>query len=258
MKPLKIALTFLDIFYHEDNIELLRELLHYDLVFEGPMYEFTSADDYLESLKQDPPVGMDYRILKSFADDTGVCLFYEFSKNEGGHVIRTPMAQWFEIEQGKIRRIRLVFDTAALESHEVVLASTVDALGNDDVMRTKIFSEFKTVNNRHYQPLSEANLARVPGQYESGYLGINNEEPTSWEDIELKQDGTVVPHNHICKWEYSTDNIITMHYPYEAMPDFHLDAGIEQHQHYVFMEDNGRSMILTNADASVKLLYERL
>lgn len=259
MKPLKIALKFLDIFYHEENIELLRELLHYDLVFEGPLYEFTSAEDYLESLKQDPPRGMDYRILKSFADESSVCLYYEFTKSDGDHpVVRTPMAQLFDIEEGKIRRIRLVFDTAALESHEVVLVSDVDALGNDEIMRMKIFAEFKTVNNRSYQPLNEATLKRLPGKYESGYLGIHNEEPTSWDDIELKADGTVEPGNHICRWQYDSGNVITMDYPYEAMPDFHLDAGIEQHQHYVFVEDGGRSMILANGDASVKIIYERL
>lgn len=253
MKPLKIALRFMDVFYHEDDPELLRELLHGNLVFEGPLYEYSSADDYIEALSQDPPRDMDYRILKSFADDSSVCLYYEFSKPG----IKTPMVHLFDIEDGKIRRIRLLFDTAALESHEVVLASQIDELGNDDVMRLKIFSEFSTVNNRQYRPLSEATVSRLPGCYESGYLGVNNEEPNSWEDIELKTDGSVTPANHISHWEYRNDNIIVMHYPYEAMPDFHLQAGIERQPHYVFVEDNGQSLIISNGDGSVKSLYER-
>lgn len=253
MKPLKIALKFLDAFYHEEDLVLLRELLHDDLVFEGPLYEFTSAEDYIESLRQDPPGGMDYRIVKSFSDDSSVCLYYEFTKPG----IRTPMVQLFDIENGKIRRIRLVFDTAALESHEVVLASYVDEMGNDEIVRQRLFQEFATINNRHYQALDTGTLARIPGSYESGYLGVNNEEPGSWEDIELKPDGSVVPDTHICRWEYCSGNIIRMYYPYEAMPDFDLDAGIEEHAHYVFVETNGRSLVISNSDGSVKRIYER-
>lgn len=253
MKPLKIALKYLDTFYHEDDPELLRELVHPDLSFEGPIFEFSSAEDYIESLKQDPPRDMDYRIIKSFADDKSVCLVYEFSKPG----IKTNMVQLFDIDDGKIRRIRLVFDTAALESHEVVLVSQVDELGNDEVMRMKVFSEFRTVDNRTYHPLNEATAGRLPGRYEAGYLGVNNELPGSWEDIELKADGSVAPDNHISRWEYRGDNIVVMHYPYDAMPDFHLEAGVEQQPQYVFVEDNGQSLIISNSDGSVKSLFER-
>jgi len=253
MKPLKIALKFLDTFYHEEDPELLHELLRDDLVFEGPLYEFTSAEDYIESLRQDPPKEIEYRIIKSFSDDSSVCLYYEFIKPG----IRTPMAQIFDIDNDKISRIRLVFDTAALESHEVVLASYIDEMGNDEIVRQKLFQEFSTINNRRYQPLDISTVTRIPGSYESGYLGVNNEEPGSWEDIELKMDGSVIPDTHICRWEYGSGNVIRMFYPYEAMPDFHLDAGIEEHAHYVFVEDNGRSLVVTNSDGSIKSIYER-
>lgn len=167
------------------------------------------------------------------------------------------MVQLFDIDGGKIRRVRLVFDTAALESHEVVLASGVDELGNDEITRMKVFSEFRTVDGRNFQPLNETTVSRLPGRYEAGYLGVNNEPPGSWEDIELNADGSVSPDNHINRWEYRSDNIIVMHYPYEAMPDFHLEAGVEQQAHYVFVEDNGQSLIISNSDGSVKSLYER-
>ena len=253
MKPLRLALKYMDTFYHEEDPELLRDLLAPDLLFEGPLYQFSSAEDYIESLKQDPPSGMDYRILKSYTDIDSVCLIYEFTK----HGVVTVMAQTFDITGENISRIRLIFDTAALESHEVVLVSHEDELGNDDVFRQKLFDEFRRVNNRSYHPLNEATLTRIPGTYEAGYLGIHNEDPTSWEDIELKQDGLVVPADHISHWEYRTDNIVAMDYPYDAIPDFHLQAGVERQLHYVFVEDNGDSLIITNSDGSVKSLYER-
>lgn len=253
MKPLRLALKYMDIFYHEEDPELLRDLFSENLLFEGPLYQFSSAEDYIESLKQERPSGMDYRILKSYTDIESVCLIYEFTRQG----ISTVMAQTFDIRDGRISHIRLVFDTAALESHEVVLASHEDELGNDDVFRQKLFAEFRRVNSRSYRPLNEATLSRIPGVYEAGYLGINNEDPGSWEDIELKVDGSVAPGNHISHWAYRTDSIIAMDYPYDAMPEFHLQAGVERQLHYVFVEDNGESLIITNSDGSVKSLYER-
>lgn len=254
MKPLRIALKYMDIFYHEENLELLHEVLDRNLIFEGPLFKFSSAEEYIDSLKQDPPKDMDYRITKSFSDKASVCLFYEFSKP--GAV--TTMAQMFDIESGKITRIRLVFDTVALETHEIVMASFVDEMGNDEIARMKLFSEFKTVNNHQYKSLNEETVDQLPGRYETGRLGVYNEEPNSWEDIELLEDGSIKPDSHISKWQYCSGNIIKMYYPYEAMPDFHIDAGTEENYHYVFLDNDGQSMIIVNNDGSVKSIFQRL
>lgn len=109
MKPLALALEYMQAFYSERDTEALGRVLHEDLVFRGPLFEFDSAEDYLDSLRADPPRGMHYEILHSFENGSSACLIYRFSKAG----VDTPMAQLFETEGGRIKRILLVFDTKA-------------------------------------------------------------------------------------------------------------------------------------------------
>ncbi len=52
---------------------------------------------------------MTYKIIESFENDSCACLIYQFSK-EG---ISVPMVQLFEIDDDKISKFVLIFDTAA-------------------------------------------------------------------------------------------------------------------------------------------------
>lgn len=105
--PLELARRYLDIFCSGD-VEALRPLFHKDLLFEGPFSRFDSAGAYLSALNADPPRGISIQILAEFEKDQLACLIYEFRKDG----IRTPMAQLFEIRDGKICRIKLIFDRA--------------------------------------------------------------------------------------------------------------------------------------------------
>lgn len=107
MKALASALRYMDLFYTENDLEQLSDLFAKDLMFEGPFYKVESAEDYLDSLRDAPPKDMTPKILKAFADDSSACLIYQFSKAG----ISTPMAQLFEVEDGKITKIVLIFDT---------------------------------------------------------------------------------------------------------------------------------------------------
>ena len=82
-----------------------------DFSFSGPFYQFDSAEGYIESLQSDPPNGFQYEIIRSFEDESSACLIYRFSKPG----VSTPMAQWFEMKDGKIRKILLIFDSGAFE-----------------------------------------------------------------------------------------------------------------------------------------------
>ncbi len=109
MKPFDLALRYMNIFYSGSDIEELSNILAKDLLFEGPSYTFDTADDYLDSLWKDPPEDMTYKIIESFENDSCACLIYKFSK-EG---ISVPMVQLFEIDDDKISKFVLIFDTAA-------------------------------------------------------------------------------------------------------------------------------------------------
>ena len=59
----EIALLFLNRFCAGD-IEGLVPLLTADLQFQGPLFEFDTADEYLSRLRNDPPGACDHDILR--------------------------------------------------------------------------------------------------------------------------------------------------------------------------------------------------
>ena len=56
-------------------------------------------------------MGFSYELIKSIEEATSVCLIYRFTKPG----VSTLMTQWFEMENDKIKKITLVFDTAAFQ-----------------------------------------------------------------------------------------------------------------------------------------------
>ena len=107
MKPMELALKYMEIFFSGENIEELRPLFAEDFTFRGPLYEFNSAQDYIHSLKLDPPRGFTYEIIGSFENSSSARLVYRFTKPG----VSTLMAQLFEVSDDKINKIVLVFDT---------------------------------------------------------------------------------------------------------------------------------------------------
>lgn len=107
MKKLELAKRYLDIVFKTGVMEDLRSLLAEDLNFDGPFYKYKSANNYIDSLKKDPPKGFKYEIIKAYEDDSSVCLIYNFSKPG----IKTVMSHSFEFEKGKIKKVLLVFDS---------------------------------------------------------------------------------------------------------------------------------------------------
>lgn len=106
MTPLLLAHAYLNIFFHTHDMDGLYELFAEDMVFEGPFFQSDTAEAYINSLKADPPVGCSYELHHAFESADAAMVVYTFRK-EG---IEAKMAQLFEVEAGRIRRIVLVFD----------------------------------------------------------------------------------------------------------------------------------------------------
>ena len=107
MSPKPLALKYMNIFYSNADIDALRPILAENLRFEGPFYQFDTAEAYLNSLRDDSRDGLAYQLIKSFSGESSACLIYRFSKPG----LSTPMAQLFEVKGDKISRITLIFDT---------------------------------------------------------------------------------------------------------------------------------------------------
>ena len=111
MKALELALKYLEVFFSGENLDELKSLLADNVSFTGPIYKFSSADSYINSLKEDPPKGLKYEIIKLFEDENSACIIYQFTKEN----VLTPMAQLFETEDGKLSKIVLIFDSKDFE-----------------------------------------------------------------------------------------------------------------------------------------------
>lgn len=105
---LELAKRYMDCFYGDAPLEGIKKLLADELDFEGPLFKYQSADEYYQSLQASPPVGVTYELINEFENGSAACLVYRFLKPG----IDTVMAQYFEVENGKISKIRLVFDAA--------------------------------------------------------------------------------------------------------------------------------------------------
>jgi hypothetical protein len=105
----QIAIEFLQNFCRND-LESLTHLLTEDFKLTGPFYQFNSRRAYLSHLEQDPPQNSSFNIIKIFADDEAVCLFYEYFKPQGSTII----AQLYKFRGNQIAEILLVFDGSQL------------------------------------------------------------------------------------------------------------------------------------------------
>ena len=107
MSNLDLVMTYMDIFYSAEDPRRLADILATDLVFEGPFFHGRSAQEYMDRLSADPPVGCRYELLHSFESGNAVNLIYRFIKDD----IRCTMSQLFEIRDERIARITLIFDS---------------------------------------------------------------------------------------------------------------------------------------------------
>ena len=105
MNKQELAIEFVKRFCTGD-VDGLAPLLADDLQLEGPLFQFRSSGDYLDSLRKDPPVNGDYRLLSVTDSDDHVSIFYEYRRSEGAITI----AQLFKFRDQKISEILLVFD----------------------------------------------------------------------------------------------------------------------------------------------------
>ena len=99
----------MEAFYGLAPLKQMEVLLADDLEFDGPFYKSDTAKEYLSTLRENPPVDVHFDLEESFENSTSVCFIYRYSKPG----VETRMAQTFKITNGKISRIRLVFDTNA-------------------------------------------------------------------------------------------------------------------------------------------------
>jgi hypothetical protein len=102
--------------YHQawtsGDIGKARGCLADDLDFQGSLQTFQKADDFAPALAQFQGMLRGVTLLQSVFGESGAALLYDCDTASPAGIIRT--AEFFSVQNGKINRIRLVFDATEL------------------------------------------------------------------------------------------------------------------------------------------------
>ena len=101
----------MDALFVPGQLDRLQHLLAPNCKFEGPLYQFSNAQAYIDALKSDPPADWKYELLNTFEHEHSACLVYRFQKPG----VSTLMTHTFEASDNRLVHIRLIFDSAAFQ-----------------------------------------------------------------------------------------------------------------------------------------------
>jgi hypothetical protein len=111
MKPTELAKIYMMSFFGKKPLKEMQSILAEDLIFTGTFYKYNTAEDYIQSLKENMPTDeIAYEILQEYENENSCCLVYQ-TRKQG---LEETMAQLFEVNENKITRIRLILDASKL------------------------------------------------------------------------------------------------------------------------------------------------
>jgi hypothetical protein len=70
LSKLEVVRSYIDTFHQGEGVDQLRNIFAEDLIFNGPLLQTNSSNEYISKLEQDAPRNCSYEIL------------YEFGKRE--------------------------------------------------------------------------------------------------------------------------------------------------------------------------------
>nr|WSX49113.1 nuclear transport factor 2 family protein [Streptomyces sp. NBC_00974] len=95
------------------EFDALRSLLADEFSYIGPLATLDDPDGCRESLERMSPVTTDLVVERVFVSESDVVTWFTLHTSVAGP---TPVANWIHVEDGKINRIRAVYDPRALIS----------------------------------------------------------------------------------------------------------------------------------------------
>ncbi len=102
----KAAAIYFDAWLARDFARL-RSVLADDVEFAGPLGQVRGGDDCLRGLEGLSKIMTGIQIQKVFTAGSDVLTWYDMATTVAGPV---PVANWMQVEDGKITRIRVAFD----------------------------------------------------------------------------------------------------------------------------------------------------
>lgn len=108
MRNAELVKVYFEVFFENHQFEKLYDIFAGELIFIGPFICSNTASEYINALKKDPPVNCSYEIIHQFEQQNKINVLYKFKSAE----VEAWMSQLFEIEDGRIAKIILIFDSA--------------------------------------------------------------------------------------------------------------------------------------------------
>ncbi|WP_199896659.1 MULTISPECIES: nuclear transport factor 2 family protein [Streptomyces] len=111
-EPQKIAAAYIAA-WRGKEFDTLRALLAEEFEYVGPLARLDSPEACRESLERMSPVTTDLAVEQVFVSGADVVTWFTLHTTIAPP---TPVANWIHVEDGKINRIRAVYDPRALLS----------------------------------------------------------------------------------------------------------------------------------------------
>ena len=110
--PAEVATRFLTCFY-SGRMDEARAMLAEDFVFQAPLAEDGSAEDYFAGGESKVALVDDFRVLRQWEDGPDVATLYEIDVRTEEGSESMPMFEWHRVRDGAIESTAMVFDTVA-------------------------------------------------------------------------------------------------------------------------------------------------
>ncbi len=124
MTPDAVAVSYLKAFEAKDQGKV-RSYLHDKGLYKGPLNSFESADTFVKEASVFLQIVKKVNIKKVFMDGPEVCVLWDYETVVPSIPV-TPIAEWFKVEDGKIRSLHLHFNpvpfVAAMEKGDIATA----------------------------------------------------------------------------------------------------------------------------------------
>lgn len=108
--PADIATAYLTAFYDGDH-EVAASLVSDDFRFDGPFLKVNTKAAFFEGAAGLLPIVRGHRLMHQWADGDDVCSVYDVNIETPSSSGTVLMSEWHTINEGKLARGRVVFDT---------------------------------------------------------------------------------------------------------------------------------------------------
>lgn len=89
----------------------MRSLVAEDVTFAAPLARLEGAEDYMEGIKGMSQIKSEIVVRKVFVDGQDVLTWFDLHTTVASPV---PVANWLQVEDGKIKALRVAFEAREL------------------------------------------------------------------------------------------------------------------------------------------------